>query len=247
MANLEKAKTHLENAMKLKDGAVSWYRERALDTQAKLGEIRLDEHLTMEGKFAKMDELRKKDGTQLLKELNEMNQAYQKELEQAKKHAEKVVFAEADTPDASTSERFESDFKKMKTRLLLDPMASSALKRLDEFIDNIEHQHFAAMVAEDFPDIATSILENASAGREMLLTKKQLANMYDRLESGFITAEQAAAREVLRQSAAMLATSNVLKGNYTVETNASEVFGVDVSRGISDPTTYLAAMAEENE
>jgi hypothetical protein len=212
---LKSAKTFYEEARGVTELTATVIREFQKEIQEKSKKIQSDKHLSTSGKLAKLDEMKREHGIEILKAAHVMKQKYHSKLEKARKAADAKIHASLTKPDEETVSRFTKSFNQFKVELMLTPRADAAKKKVIEFMSGIKDPWIANQVREEFAEVAGHVL--SAAGPERAKYQTELAQLFDKLESDHLTPEIQEAREILNYAERGLEYGSVFSGPLYTE------------------------------
>ena len=109
-------------------------------------------------------------------------QQYDAEVKKANYIAKKITYKVPKKPKADELSRFEQDYKRLKTEMMLETNAQKAKDKLNEFVSKHDDHYYINIFRDDFSELSTSIIANASPGQEGVKLKKELGEMYRDIE-----------------------------------------------------------------
>lgn len=239
MSNAKKAAEYLNEALKIQSESAGWYRQIMEAVRAEKDQIKLDPNLSEKGRLAKVEELKEMRGIELMQALYTRKQEFIANLTKAQKMAERSARVKPKKLGADELERFHADFKKLKTNLTLETRPHAAEERLTDFVTQIKDEYLAEIVHGEFEDVASRALAIAS-GQEALAMRKRLANMYEKLETDFMSTEKREALRVLEQVNYLLENPNVLGfSKQIIMDSVGGTYGTDLIRFLDKPEVFF--------
>lgn len=231
---MSKAKDYLLKAIAIKEATTKSYREWAEKVRAELEKTKYDPDLSASGREKRLKELRQTHGVELLQAAYRASDEYKTWINRAKKAAEDALYKGPHKPSREKIERFNKDFKRFKTELMLSANAESAEKKLHDFVSKIDDPYFANEVIEQFHDIASTILN--VAGGEAQEYRVKLAQVYERLQNDHMSEEAKEAREILHS----ISNDSPKIFAPVVEENATSLLGDEFGQFVNDPERFFS-------
>ena len=235
---MAKAKEYFEKAKAIKTNSTKAYREWSEKARREIEKAKFDLDLSPQGREKKVAELRKKYGLELMQSAYRLKDEYQTWVERAKKAAKDELYDKLKKPAAEKIDRFNRDFKRFKTDLMLTPRVSAAEQKLNAFIASIDDPYLANEVPDQFDEIAGTILN--VAGNESPQYRLKLSQTYQQLQDNFMSDDAKEAKKVIES----LADDEPVIFNPVVGENASDLLGGEYAKYINEPEAFFEK--EEN-
>jgi hypothetical protein len=238
---LEKAKNYMQKAYDVVHSSPSHILEvkRLRDDLVK--EIDADKNISPDGKFAAKIELKKLLAIPVLRTAHTRKQEYVSHLSRAVKLTDPIVYSKPPKPDAVTLERFEDEFKKLKTEIQISPRADFAYKKLMDFVNKIDNAYFAHVVREQFGEIASLILSVPNADGQI---RQNLSRVFGELQTKFETDELREARSLYEAANEMLQDPKIYRGPV-VNDAVTDIIGMEYAKYIDNTDEFFAIEGNE--
>lgn len=235
-----KALETMRKAVTLKKNSIKWYTELQSAVRAEIKQIEQNNDYTISAKSRMIGELKQKRGIEIMQLIGKRKQAYLWLLNKAKKQAEDVIYDKLKKPSEEKIERFNTDLKHVKTKLMLAKTGDEVKNILKSFIEKIEmsgndRAYFATEFANQFDEIITTALNIDSSDK----MKHELKQMYERLYYELQTDEIKEAREVLDTVNELLKKPTLFVVGPLIEQNTNYLFGKLFTHYINEPEEFF--------
>lgn len=204
-------------------------------------EIDADKSLSPHGKFTAKIELKKLLAIPVLRTAHTRKQEYISHLSRAVKLTDPIVYAKPPKPDAVKLERFEAEFRKLKTELQISPRADFAYKKLTDFVNKIDDAYLAHIVQDQFGEIASLILSVPSADGQ---TRQNLSRTLEELQTKFETDELREARSIYETAQQMIEDPKIYRGPI-INDAVTDIIGMEYAKYIDSTDEFFAIEGNE--
>ncbi|MGY4690299.1 hypothetical protein [Salibacterium sp. K-3] len=167
---LEDAKQHLMTSHEIKTGNMGFLAQLHRDGKEQIDQINADTKLSEEGKQEKKREFQAEFSMHAFRQLHQRKQQHDVEVQKANRIAREIAYQKPKKPRASELERFQQDYNRLKTEIMLEPNSNQAKEKLEKFIDTYDDPYYRSVFQEDFAELTSSILSDAGQDARKLKT-----------------------------------------------------------------------------
>lgn len=232
------AKEYLEMAYEMKSAATGAYRKLAEKARAEINAVKGDADLSPQGREKKAEQLKRRHGIEVMQFAHTFRQMFRSEVKKARIAAQRELDKAAPKVDPAKLERFEKEYKRAKTSLLLAFSTDKAAQILNSLIGKADEPGLKALLVDRYGELAENVL--AVSGNDPK-TRAEMAYQFEGLQREALTPEQAEAKQVLDATEG-LECAKVFNG--IVEENLSGLAGHEYGRFINDTEKFFSS--EEN-
>lgn len=227
------AKEYLEMAYEMKSAATGEYRKLTEKAKVEINAVKGDPDLSPQGREKKAEQLKRKLGVEVMRWAHTYRQMFRTEVEKARISAQKELDKAAPKVDPVKLERFEKEYKRTKTALMLASSTDKAARILSDFISKADESGLKALVADRYGELAENVL--AVSGNDPKI-RAEMSYQFEQIQREALTTEQAEAKQIL-DAAEGLEQAKVFVG--IVEDNLSGLVGHDYGRFVNDTESFF--------
>lgn len=217
----------------MKHAAAGEYRKLAEKARAEINATKGDPDLSPQGREKRYEQLKRKHGVEVMRWGHVYCQMYRAEVEKARIAAERELGKTAPKIDPVKLDRWEKEYKRTKTSLMLASSVDRAAKILSDFIGKADEPGLKALLVDRYGELAEKVL---SIGNDPKV-RAEMAHQFEGLESEALTPEKAEAKQVL-ESVDRLEQAKVF--NRVVEDNLSGLVGHEYGRFINNTDSFFS-------
>jgi hypothetical protein len=239
---IAKAKEYMQKAHDVVNGSsksILDFKKLYAEEEARINN---DKRLSPEGKQAAIADLKAQFGVALVCTAHTRKQEFVSHLTRAAKLADTIVYAKPKQPNAVKLERFEDEFKRLRTELQIAPRADFAYRKLTEFVSKIDDAYIASLVSDRFGDVATSIISAPGSDASM---RNQLTRTFGELQSKFETDELREARTIMESATAMAEQPRLYSGEI-IAGAVNTLAGAEYMRYLDDTEAFFQIEGNES-
>lgn len=227
------AKQYFDTALEMKHAATGEYRKLAEKARAEISAAKGDADLSPQGREKKAEQLKRKHGVEIMKWAHSYRQMVQSEMKKARIAAQKELDKAAPKVDPTKLERWEKEYRKVKTSLMLASSVDKAAKVMNDFIKTADDPGLKALLVDRYGDLAEQVLSVGSDPN----VRAQMADQFNSLQNEALTDAQVEARQVLE------ATEGFEQRNVfdkLVADNLTGLVGWEYGDYINDTDTFFS-------
>ncbi|WP_369355144.1 hypothetical protein [Lysinibacillus capsici] len=160
-----------------------------------ISKIRTDKHLTVHGKKAKIEELKREVAREVFDVVAKEKVTYAKVAAEATALAKKMKTDTIKPPSNAVDVKlFEQELAALQTSIMLNTNADTAIKAIDAFQSKYgDEPYYASELQKTFPTFIQAVTTIDDSPKH----KQALTRIYSRVEEKAITAEVAKANDIL--------------------------------------------------
>lgn len=227
------AKQYLEMALEMKHAATGEYRKLAEKARVEINAVKGDADLSPQGREKKAEQLKRKHGVELMKWAHTYRQMVQSEMKKAQIAAQKELDKAAPKVDPAKLERWEKEYRKVKTSLMLASSVDKATKTLNDFISTADEPGLKALLVDRYGELAEQVLSFGNDPKVRMAMSQQ----FEGLQNEALTEAQVEARQVLN-AAEGFEQRNVF--DKLVADNLTGLVGWEYGDYINDTDTFFS-------
>ncbi|MGG0275715.1 hypothetical protein [Bacillus rhizoplanae] len=171
-------------------------------------------------------------------QMKESREKYDNLLKEAKLEAEKILVADAPEVDAHTQKLFDLALGNTKGAVMFAATSQTAVDALGKLVAAANEPALARQIKSDFMQLSQQVLASVSGGNTFEI-RKQLASIYDTLQTKSEVGDTAGARAALRDIQYMQSTHFAVG---MVQDTLMEI-SKDTARYANEPARYFEAKA----
>ncbi|SFP99133.1 hypothetical protein [Salibacterium halotolerans] len=168
---LEDAKQHLMTAHEIKAGNMGFLAQLYKDGKQQIDQINGNTKLSEEGKQEEKKEFQAEFALHAFRQMHNRKEQHNVEVQKANRIARELAYQKPKKPRGYEVERFEQDYKRLKTEIMLEPNSNRAKEKLEKFIDTYDDPYYRSVFQEDFAELTSSILSDAGQDTSKLKTE----------------------------------------------------------------------------
>ncbi|WP_336883844.1 hypothetical protein [Priestia koreensis] len=245
MSNLyQEMKENLDKLHQIRTSITPFTHEARRILREEVQKIESNRDLSSEGQSKQKELLRKDFGKKVLEQAGKLKQEYKEATVKAGVRAEMLLNEGPKKPDQQSLTSFERSFSSLKTELLLETNADTALRKINEFVGGQNDPYLASQILNDFSHVIQSVLD--AAGDAKGKYKISLQDTLEKIRSNATSVEQKEAAEVYELMKTEFSKDLFLVNGIEFKAIQSDL-GPDIANHLNNPSEYLARLEATEE